>query len=72
MGQEKGVTELDAVWRTLKPWGKYQCFQLFLILLDFIPASFAILSAVFTGKLTSIFNIFALIIFYFAMLFSME
>ncbi|XP_045215873.2 organic cation transporter protein-like isoform X1 [Mercenaria mercenaria] len=49
MGTEDGVTELDAVWRALKPWGKFQSFQLFLILLDFIPASFAILSAVFTG-----------------------
>lgn len=51
MAAEKGVPELDAVWRALKPWGKYQCFQLFLTLLDCIPASFAILSAVFTGKL---------------------
>lgn len=49
MATENGVPELDAVWRVLKPWGKYQCFQLFLTLLDFVPASFAILSAVFTG-----------------------
>jgi hypothetical protein len=51
MGKKKGITELDVVWRTLRTWGKYQLFQLFLILLDFIPASFAILGVVFTGKL---------------------
>lgn len=42
--------ELDSVWRAVNPWGKFQILQLSLILLDFGPAAFAILSAVFTGK----------------------
>ena len=42
--------EIDSVWRKVRPWGKFQMFQFFLILIDYIPACFAILSAVFTGK----------------------
>jgi len=44
------VQEVDAVWRALKPWGRYQIVQLLITILDFFPACFAILSAVFTGK----------------------
>lgn len=47
----EGTQEVDAIWRALNPWGKYQVFQLCLLLIDFFPASFAILSAVFTGYL---------------------
>ena len=47
----KNVEGLDSVWRTLKPWGRFQCFQLFFILLDNIPAAFSIFTGVFTGKL---------------------
>ncbi|XP_045215866.2 organic cation transporter protein-like [Mercenaria mercenaria] len=46
---DRGIQELDSVWRAIKPWGKFQLFQIFLVLLDFSPACFAILSAVFTG-----------------------
>lgn len=41
--------EVDALWRAVKPWGRFQIFQLSIILLDFGPACFTILSAVFTG-----------------------
>lgn len=41
--------EVDIIWRSLNKWGRYQMFQTALILTDYIPACFAILSAVFTG-----------------------
>ncbi|WAQ99863.1 ORCT-like protein [Mya arenaria] len=40
---------VDAVWVALRPWGRFQVFQLALVLVDFFPSAFAILSAVFTG-----------------------
>jgi hypothetical protein len=43
--------EIDTVWREINPRGKFQMFQMFLILLDYMPACFAILSAVLTGKI---------------------
>ncbi|XP_053406148.1 organic cation transporter protein-like isoform X1 [Mercenaria mercenaria] len=46
---QRRAHELDDIWRILKPWGKFQIGQLVLVLVDYIPAAFAILSAVFTG-----------------------
>ncbi|XP_052792025.1 organic cation transporter protein-like [Mya arenaria] len=43
------LQELDAVLVALRPWGRFQVFQLFLVFVDLFPAAFAILSAVFTG-----------------------
>ncbi|KAL4227595.1 hypothetical protein ACF0H5_013038 [Mactra antiquata] len=44
-----GAQEVDTIWRAVNPWGKYQFFQMVLVLVDYFPACFAILSAVFTG-----------------------
>ncbi|XP_052796366.1 organic cation transporter protein-like [Mya arenaria] len=43
------LQEVDAVWVALRPWGRFQVFQLFIVLVDALPCSFAILSAVITG-----------------------
>ena len=46
----EGTHEVDAIWRALKPWGKFQKFQMFFLLIVSGPCVFAILSAVFTGR----------------------